>query len=72
MALYNELLTSLLNSQADYVEIVCALLILSWTGNPTAMLVQRGLAQTQCFFNYLQSIGMQKRMTVIGERLQFD
>ena len=70
MVLYNELLTSLLNSHSWlYIEIVLRIIDPIMDKQSYSDFGTKGPCLDAMFLNYLRSIGIQKQMTVIGERL---
>ena len=69
MALYNELLTSLLNSHGWLYRNSLRIIDLIMNRQSYSDVGTKGPCLDAMFFNYLRSMGMQKQMTVIGERL---
>ena len=69
MALYNELLTSLLNSHSWLYRNSLRIIDLIMDRQSYSDVGTKGPCLDAMFLNYLRSIGMQKQMTVIGERL---
>ena len=71
MALYNELLTSLLNSHSWLYRNCLRIIDLIMDRQSYSDVSTKGPCLDAMFLNYLRSIAMQKQMTVIGER-RFD
>ena len=69
MALYNELLTSLLNSHSWLYRNCLRIIDLIMDRQSCSDVSTKGPCLDAMVLNYLRSIGMQKQMTVIGERL---
>ena len=69
MALYNELLTSLLNSHSWLYRNCLCIIDLIMDRQSYSDVSTKGPCLDAMFLNYLQSIGMQKQIAVIGERL---